>query len=77
MHIHYTNRYFEYRNSINQNEVFGNIHHIHYNNTPVHKHYTISLSAIVPKSLLSKTYIAKTDKKENINTLEENGKIIK
>ena len=52
---------FEYKNSINQNEVFGNIHHIHYNNTPVHKYYTLSLSATVPKSLLSKTYIAKTD----------------
>jgi len=57
----YESIFFEYRNSINQDEVFGNIHHIHYNNTPVHKHYTLSLSAIVPKSLLSKTYIAKTD----------------
>lgn len=54
---------FEYRNSINKNEVFGNIHHIHYNNTPVHKYYTLSLSAIVPNHLLSKTYIAKTDLK--------------
>ena len=57
----YESIFFEYRNSINQNEVFGNIHHIHYNNTPVHKYYTLSLSASVPKSLLSKTYIAKTD----------------
>lgn len=54
---------FEYRNSINRNEVFGNIHHIHYNNTPVHKYYTLSISAIVPNSLLAKTYIAKTDLK--------------
>ena len=45
--------------------VYGKIHQVHYNNTPVHKKYVLSLNAEIAGSLKAKSYIATTDLKGN------------
>lgn len=56
---------FHYNTTDSMEGVFGDIHHIHFNNTPVHKKYVLSIKADVPENLKSKTYIATTDMKGN------------
>ena len=45
--------------------MFGLVHHVHNNKTPVHKKYTLSIKANVPDALKSKAYIATTNMKGN------------
>ena len=45
--------------------VYGKIHQVHYNNTPVHKKYVLSLNAEIAGNLKAKSYIATTDLKGN------------
>ncbi len=45
--------------------VYGKVHQIHYNNTPVHKRYVLSLNAEIADSLKVRSYIATTDLKGN------------
>mgnify|MGYP000183839003 CR=1 FL=1 len=45
--------------------VYGKVHQIHYNNTPVHKKYVLSLNAEIADSLKARSYIATTDLKGN------------
>ncbi len=54
---------FHYNTSDSISGIFGEIHHIHYNNTPVHKKYVLALKANIANSLKNKTYIATTDMK--------------
>ncbi len=45
--------------------VYGKVHQVHYNNTPVHKKYVLSLNAEIADSLKARSYIATTDLKGN------------
>ena len=45
--------------------VYGNVHHVHYNNTPVHNRYTLAIKANIPDKIKEKVYIATTDMKGN------------
>jgi len=56
---------FHYNTTDSVDGVFGEVHHVHFNNTPVHKKYVLSIKADVPDTLKSKTYIATTDLKGN------------
>ena len=56
---------FNYETTDSIEGVFGKVHHIHYNNTPVHKYYTLELQSKIPESLKKKVYIATTDMKDN------------
>ena len=56
---------FHYNTTDSVDGVFGEVHHVHFNNTPVHKKYVLSIRADVPDTLKSKTYIATTDLKGN------------
>ena len=54
---------FHYNTTDSISGVFGKVHHIHYNNTPIHKAYAVALKANIPDSLKNKTYIATTNMK--------------
>ena len=54
---------FHYNTTDSVDGVFGDIHHVHFNNIPVHKKYVLSIKATVPDTLKSRTYIATTDLK--------------
>ena len=54
---------FHYNTTDSVDGVFGKVHHIHYNNTPVHKKYTLAIRADISDTLKEKTYIATTDMK--------------
>ena len=56
---------FRYNTTDSVDGVFGEVHHVHFNNTPVHKKYVLSIKADVPDTLRNKTYIATTDMKGN------------
>ena len=56
---------FNYKTTDSIEGVFGKVHHVHFDNTPVHKKYVLSIKAIVPDSIKMKTYIATTDLKGN------------
>ena len=56
---------FHYNTTDSVDGVFGEVHHVHFNNTPVHKKYVLSIKADVPDTLRNKTYIATTDMKGN------------
>ena len=56
---------FHYETTDSVEGVFGKVHHIHYNNTPVHRYYALELKSKVPDSLQKKVYIATTDMKDN------------
>jgi len=56
---------FNYSTTDSVKGVFGLVHHVHNNKTPVHKKYSLSIKANVPESLKSKTYIATTNMKGN------------
>ena len=56
---------FNYRELDSIQGVFGKIHHVHNELTPVHKSYIISLKANIPKNIKDKVYIAKIDKDGN------------
>ena len=56
---------FNYSTTDSVKGVFGLVHHVHNNKTPVHKKYALSIKANVPDTLKSKTYIATTDLKGN------------
>lgn len=56
---------FHYNTTDSIEGVFQKVHHIHYNNTPVHKHYTLALKANITDTLKDKAYIATTNMKGN------------
>ena len=56
---------FHYKTTDSIEGVFGKVHHVHFDNTPVHKKYVLSIKAIVPDSIKRKSYIATTDMKGN------------
>jgi hypothetical protein len=56
---------FHYNTTDSVDGVFGEVHHVHFNNTPVHKKYVLSIKADVADTLRNKTYIATTDMKGN------------
>ena len=56
---------FNYSKTESIKGVYGNVHHVHNNKIPVHKKYTLSIRANVPKEQKNKTYIATTDMKGN------------
>ena len=56
---------FNYKTTDSMEGVFGKVHQIHYQNTPVHKNYALALKANIPNELKQKTYIATTDMKGN------------
>ena len=56
---------FHYSTSDSIEGVFGKVHHIHYNTTPVHKPYSLELKADIPDTIKQKTYIATTNMKGN------------
>lgn len=59
----YEKMMFKYSNNDSLKGVYGLVHSVHNQNTPVHKKYTLSLKANVTERLKNKTYIAKTDQK--------------
>ena len=61
----YESMMFHYNTTDSVKGVLGKVHHIHYNNTPVHKYYSLGLKSNLPDSLKEKTYIATTDLKDN------------
>lgn len=56
---------FNYKELDSIEGIFGKIHHVHNELTPVHKSYIISLKANIPKNIKDKVYIAKIDKDGN------------
>ena len=56
---------FHYKTTNSVSGIFGKVHHIHFNDTPVHEKYTLELKANVPDRLKAKTYIATTNMKGN------------
>ena len=56
---------FHYNTTDSIDGVFGKVHHIHYDNTPVHKKYTLAIKADISDTPKDKTYIATTDMKGN------------
>lgn len=56
---------FHYETTDSIEGVFGKVHNVHFDNTPVHKKYILSIKANVPDSIKNKTYIATTDMKGN------------
>ena len=56
---------FNYKTTDSIDGVFGKVHHIHFNHTPVHKKYALALKTDIPTSLKEKAYIATTDMKGN------------
>ena len=56
---------FRYNTTDSVGGVFGLVHHVHNNTVPIHKKYTLSIKANIPKTLKNKTYIATTDMKGN------------
>jgi len=52
---------FHYNSTDSIEGVFGEVHHVHNNNTPIHKKYTLALKANIVDKLKKKTYIATTD----------------
>ena len=56
---------FHYSNTDSISGVFGEVHHIHNHNTPVHKKYTLALKADIVDSLKEKMYVATTDMQGN------------
>jgi len=56
---------FHYNTIDSVDGVYGKVHQVHYNNTPVHKKYVLSLNAEIADSLKAKSYIATTDLKGN------------
>ena len=56
---------FHYNTTDSIEGVFGDVHQVHFNNTPVHKKYALAIKADVPDILKSKTYISTTDMKGN------------
>jgi len=56
---------FHYSTTDSVEGVYGIVHNIHNNKTPVHKKYVLSINADIPDTLKSKTYIATTDLKGN------------
>ena len=67
---------FHYETTDSIKGVFGKVHHVHFDNTPVHKKYVLSIKAIVPDSIKSKTYIANTDIKTNVSKGDIIGKVV-
>ena len=61
----YESMMFNYNTTDSVKGVLGKVHHIHYNNTPVHKYYSLALKSNLPDSLKETTYIATTDLKDN------------
>ena len=56
---------FHYSTTDSVEGVYGLVHNVHNNRTPVHKKYVLSIKANVPVTLKNKTYIATTDLKGN------------
>ena len=56
---------FHYNTIDSVDGVYGIVHQVHYNNTPVHKKYVLSLNAEIADSLKARSYIATTDLKGN------------
>lgn len=56
---------FHYNTIDSVDGVYGKVHQVHYNNTPVHKKYVLSLNAEIADSLKARSYIATTDLKGN------------
>ena len=56
---------FRYNTTDSLEEVYGKIHHVHFNNTPVHKKYSLEIKTNMPDSIKEKAYIATTDMKGN------------
>ena len=44
---------------------YGSVHQCHFDYTPIHKSYVISLKAEIPKQLKEKVYVAKVDEQGN------------
>ncbi len=58
----YENLNFIYDRKDSIDDSFSALHKVHYNITPVHKKYVLSIKGSVPESLRKKTYIARKDK---------------
>ena len=56
---------FNYSTTDSIKGVYGIVHHVHNNRTPVHKRYALSIKADVPEKQKNKTYIATTDLEGN------------
>ena len=56
---------FRYNTTDSIEEIYGKVHHVHFNNTPVHKKYSLEIKTNIADSLIEKTYIATTDMKGN------------
>jgi hypothetical protein len=56
---------FTYNTQDSLDDIFGVLHQLHNDKTPVHKKYSLSIKANIPDTLKSKTYIATTDMKGN------------
>ena len=56
---------FHYNTIDSVDGVYGKVHQVHYNNTPVHKKYVLSLNAEIADSLKARSYITTTDLKGN------------
>ena len=56
---------FHYNTIDSVDGVYGKVHQVHYDNTPVHKKYVLSLKAEIADSLKARSYIATTDLKGN------------
>ena len=56
---------FNYSTTDSIKGVYGIVHHVHNNKTPVHKRYALSIKADVPEKQKNKTYIATTDLEGN------------
>ena len=56
---------FTYNTQDSVDGIFGVLHQVHNDKTPVHKKYVLSIKAIVPKILEDKVFIAKKDKYAN------------
>tara|TARA_B100001142_G_scaffold301946_1_gene328040 strand:+ start:2872 stop:4572 length:1701 start_codon:yes stop_codon:yes gene_type:complete len=52
---------FHYKTTESVDGVFGKVHNVHFDNTPVHKRYVLAIAANVPDNIKSKTYIATID----------------
>ena len=65
----YENLNFIYDRKDSIDDSFSALHKVHYNITPVHKKYVLSIKADIPKKLRNKVYIAKIDKKNQFKYL--------
>ncbi len=58
---------FNYNTTDSVDGTYGKVHHVHFNNTAVHKKYVLAIAVNVPDNIKSKTYIATTDMHNNFS----------